>query len=62
MAREDYAAAMEAMARLRQPVDEFFGAVLVNAPEAEVRLNRLRLLASLRRVTSAVADFGKVAG
>ena len=62
MAREDYAAAMEAMARLRQPVDEFFGAVLVNAPEAEVRLNRLRLLAHLRRVTSAVADFSKVAG
>jgi len=62
MALEDYAAAMEAMARLRQPVDEFFGAVLVNAPEAEVRLNRLRLLAHLRRVTSAVADFSKVAG
>ncbi|MCA3589311.1 MAG: glycine--tRNA ligase subunit beta, partial [Methylocystis sp.] len=62
LTREDYAAAMEAMARLRKPVDEFFGAVLVNAPEAEVRLNRLRLLAHLRRVTSAVADFSKVAG
>ncbi len=62
MAREDYAAAMAAMARLRAPVDEFFEAVLVNAPEAEVRLNRLRLLAQLRRVTATVADFGKVAG
>jgi glycyl-tRNA synthetase beta chain len=62
MAGEDYAAAMAAMARLRAPVDEFFEAVLVNAPEAEVRLNRLRLLAQLRRVTATVADFGKVAG
>ncbi len=62
MRREDYAAAMAAMARLRVPVDVFFEAVLVNAPEAEVRLNRLRLLAQLRRVTSVVADFGKVAG
>jgi glycyl-tRNA synthetase beta chain len=62
MAREDYAAAMAAMARLRAPVDAFFEAVLVNAPEAEVRLNRLRLLAQLRQVTSVVADFGKVAG
>ncbi len=62
MRREDYAAAMSAMAGLRAPVDAFFEAVLVNAPEAEVRLNRLRLLAQLRRVTSVVADFGKVAG
>jgi glycyl-tRNA synthetase beta chain len=62
MRHEDYAAAMAAMARLRAPVDEFFEAVLVNAPEVEVRLNRLRLLAQLRRVTATVADFGKVAG
>ncbi len=62
MRHEDYASAMAAMARLRVPVDEFFEAVLVNAPEAEVRLNRLRLLAQLRRVTATVADFGKVAG
>jgi len=62
MGRDDHAAAMAAMARLRAPVDAFFEAVLVNAPEADVRINRLRLLAQLRRVTAQVADFGKVAG
>jgi glycyl-tRNA synthetase beta chain len=62
VAAEDYAGAMAAMARLRPPVDAFFEAILVNAPEPALRLNRLRLLASLRRVTSAIADFGKVAG
>ncbi len=60
--RDDYAAAMSAMAQLRAPVDEFFEAVLVNAPEPDVRLNRLRLLAQLRRVTAQVADFGRIAG
>ncbi len=60
--REDYAAAMRAMAALRAPVDAFFEKVMVNAPEAPLRMNRLRLLAQLRRVTLTVADFGKIAG
>ncbi len=62
LSRDDYAAAMSAMAQLRGPVDDFFEAVLVNAPEPAVRLNRLRLLAQLRRVTAQVADFGRIAG
>jgi glycyl-tRNA synthetase beta chain len=59
---EDYAGAMRALAALRQPVDAFFEAVMVNAPEPAIRTNRLRLLASLRTATLAVADFGKIAG
>ena len=58
----NYSAAMQAMAALRQPVDAFFEKVLVNADETALRLNRLALLAQLRRVTLCVADFGKVAG
>ncbi|MFM9974747.1 MAG: glycine--tRNA ligase subunit beta, partial [Beijerinckiaceae bacterium] len=58
----DYTAAMAAMARLRGPVDAFLDGTLVNDPDPAIRLNRLRLLAALRRVTSAVADFSKVAG
>jgi glycyl-tRNA synthetase beta chain len=61
-ATEDYAGAMAAMARLRAPVDTFFEAIFVNDPDPALRLNRLRLLATLRRVTSTVADFSKVAG
>jgi glycyl-tRNA synthetase beta chain len=62
IAREDFAAAMAVMAKLRQPVDAFFEKVLVNDPDPALRLNRLRLLAQLRRVTQKVADFSKVGG
>lgn len=62
VASEDFAGAMTAMAALRGPVDAFFEKVLVNAPEPDLRLNRLRLLAQLRRVTQTVADFSKISG
>lgn len=60
--REDFAGAMEALSKLRAPVDRFFGDILVNADEAEIRLNRLRLLSEIRDATHVVADFSKVAG
>jgi glycyl-tRNA synthetase beta chain len=60
--KEDFAGAMRALSRLREPVDVFFDKVTVNADNADLRLNRLRLLAELRRVMMGVADFGKIAG
>ncbi len=62
VAREDYAAAMTAIAALRRPVDDFFDKVLVNAPEPALRKNRLSLLAALRDVTRQVADFSAISG
>ena len=62
IAAEDFAGAMRVMAGLRPPVDAFFKKVLVNAPVAEVRANRLRLLAQLRGVTHKVADFSRISG
>ncbi|MBM3563263.1 MAG: glycine--tRNA ligase subunit beta [Alphaproteobacteria bacterium] len=59
---EDFAGAMRALSKLRAPVDAFFDDVTVNADNADLRLNRLRLLAELRRVMMGVADFGKIAG
>jgi glycyl-tRNA synthetase beta chain len=59
---EDFAGAMTALATLRQPVDAFFNEVTVNADDPAIRLNRLRLLAGLRRATRMVADFGRIAG
>ncbi|MGD9542857.1 MAG: glycine--tRNA ligase subunit beta [Methylocystis sp.] len=59
---EDFAGAMRALSKLREPVDAFFDGVTVNAENADLRLNRLRLLAELRRVMMGVADFGKIAG
>ncbi len=60
--KEDFEGAMRALAHLRAPVDAFFDHVTVNAENADLRLNRLRLLSELRRVMMGVADFGKVAG
>ncbi|WP_417411055.1 glycine--tRNA ligase subunit beta [Hoeflea sp.] len=59
---EDYSAAMSALAALREPVDSFFEAVLVNAEVENVRANRLALLALIRQATGAVADFSKISG
>jgi len=62
VAREDFAAAMRAMATLRPHVDAFFDKVTVNADEPEVRANRLKLLNRIRVATSAVADFSRIEG
>ncbi len=60
--REDFSGAMKALAPLRAPVDAFFEGVLVNAPEEQLRRNRLLLLSRLREALSAVADFSKIEG
>jgi len=60
--REDFVAAMEQLAQLRGPVDAFFEQVTVNAPEPELRANRLRLLAAIRGTLNAVADFSRIEG
>ena len=44
------------------PVDAFFETVLVNADDADLRANRLRLLAALRDTTREVADFSAISG
>jgi glycyl-tRNA synthetase beta chain len=60
--REEFAAAMKALAGLRAPVDAFFEKVLVNAEDPTLRRNRLLLLSRLREALSAVADFSKIEG
>jgi glycyl-tRNA synthetase beta chain len=57
---EDFASAMEAMAKLRPAVDAFFEHVKVNDDDAKVRENRLKLLNEIRATTRAVADFSKI--
>ncbi len=60
VAKEDFAAAMSAMAKLRPPVDAFFDKVRVNDENPKVRENRLKLLNEIRSATRAVADFSKI--
>jgi glycyl-tRNA synthetase beta chain len=62
VAREDFTAAMAAIAKLRPAVDAFFDKVTVNVDDAEFRANRLRLLNEIREATLAVADFSKIEG
>ncbi|WP_306149584.1 MULTISPECIES: glycine--tRNA ligase subunit beta [unclassified Roseibium] len=59
---EDFEGAMEALSKLRAPVDKFFEDILVNADDPALRMNRLQLLAEIRDATHVVADFSKVAG
>lgn len=59
---ENFTLAMSHMARLRPPLDAFFEAIQVNAEDAGLRQNRLRLLARLRQVMNDVADFSKIDG
>jgi glycyl-tRNA synthetase beta chain len=60
VAKEDFAAAMSAMAKLRPAVDAFFDKVKVNDDNPQVRENRLKLLNEIRAATRAVADFSKI--
>jgi glycyl-tRNA synthetase beta chain len=60
--RENFAAAMSALAKLRPAVDAFFDKVTVNADDKAVRANRLKLLSEIRAATRAVADFSKIEG
>jgi glycyl-tRNA synthetase beta chain len=60
VAKEDFAGAMGAMAKLRPAVDAFFDKVKVNDDDPKVRENRLKLLNEIRAATRAVADFSKI--
>ena len=60
--KEDFAAAMTAMAKLRPAVDAFFDKITVNVEDKALRENRLKLLNEIRAATRAVADFSKIEG
>ena len=60
--KEDFVAAMRAVAKLRPPVDAFFDKVTVNVDDKALRQNRLKLLNQIREATREVADFSKVEG
>jgi glycyl-tRNA synthetase beta chain len=62
MEREDFPAAMVAMAALRAPIDAFFEAVQVNTENQTVRRNRLNLLHRIRAICLSVADLIRLEG
>ena len=58
--RGDYPAGLTHLAALRPPVDRFFDDVLVMAEEADLRQNRLALLARLDALFSEVGDLSQI--
>jgi len=48
------------ISRLRPKVDLFFDKILVNAPDARIRQNRLTLLSTFLREFSTIADFSEI--
>lgn len=57
----DYTASLQTLAALREPVDAFFDGVMVNADQADLRLNRLGLLMSLHAAMNRVAQLERLA-
>ncbi|AIL59286.1 glycine--tRNA ligase subunit beta [Pseudomonas alkylphenolica] len=55
-AARQYSESLARLAALREPVDAFFEAVMVNADDAKVRANRYALLSRLRGLFLGVAD------
>ena len=55
-----YAEALSEMARLRKPVDTFFGEVMVMAKDEKIRFNRLSLLEEMARLFYRIADFSRI--
>jgi glycyl-tRNA synthetase beta chain len=61
VARGDHAAALGQIASLREPVDRFFGEVMVLAEDPVLRKNRVALLRDLAALFLTVADFSEIA-
>ena len=56
----DYRGALQQLIGLKTPIDQFFDGVLVNAPEPEVRTNRLSLLRQVDDLFSAFGDLSQI--
>jgi glycyl-tRNA synthetase beta chain len=59
-AKLDFRGALADIASLRRPVDAFFDKVMVMDKDAEVKQNRLALLAGITGLFSGIADFSRL--
>ena len=60
MAQGQYDKALDALVRLKPPIDAFFNGVMVNAEEAALRGNRLSLLQDVDDLFKSFADFSRI--
>jgi glycyl-tRNA synthetase beta chain len=61
LAERNYGAALERLARLKAPIDQFFDDVLVLDQDMTLRQNRLALLTGIHGLFESIADFSHVA-
>jgi len=61
VAQGDYSAALQTIARLREPVDAFFDGVMVMAEDDRIKANRLALLTQVAALFADIADFTRIA-
>lgn len=60
MAEGRYDRALDALVRLKPPIDDFFNGVMVNAEDAALRDNRLSLLKDVDDLFKSFADFSRI--
>ena len=57
---QKYGEALQAMLKMKQPVDGFFDSVMVMADDAAVRTNRLNLLTAIGELILKIGDISKI--
>jgi glycyl-tRNA synthetase beta chain len=60
LAAKEYEAALAAILRMKEPIDDFFDGVMVMVEERMVRDNRLNLLGLVARLFLEIGDFSKM--
>jgi glycyl-tRNA synthetase beta chain len=58
--KDDYRSALAELARMRNPVDDFFINVMVMAKDEAIKFNRLSLLKEISNLFDRIADFSKI--
>jgi glycyl-tRNA synthetase beta chain len=61
VADQNYSGALDVIAGLRKPVDDFFDSVMVMVDDEAVKNNRLALLTGIAGLFRGIADFKKIA-
>jgi len=56
----NFSGALDGLSALADPIDRYFDAVLVNAPDEEIRANRHRFLACVYATFGRFADFSQI--
>ena len=57
---KDYSLALKTLIGLKTAIDVFFDGVLVNAPEVEIRANRLSLLRRVDELFLGIGDLSQI--